>query len=187
MDYQEELWAATEERAEVKKNAKKSKNKKKKEKLKQKRAKQQQDITELPGTTPQQTSFSDNAHSKQFKQSLPDEALRPDEKPSVKVEKESPGNFLLKKMSPSNSIDEDDVEDADALEHEPDNDSQSNQIDFVLYLQQTGSIIALAKLMDALEYGGEDYDEELDDYERKMIREQKQLLRQQQQQQHTMQ
>lgn len=32
--------------------------------------------------------------------------------------------------------------------------------------------------MDALEYGGDDYDEELDDYERKMIREQK-LLKQQ--------
>jgi hypothetical protein len=63
-----------------------------------------------------------------------------------------------------------------------DNDSQQPlknnhpQIDLVLYLQQTGSIIALSKLMDALEYGGEDYDEALDEYERKMIREQ-QLMR----------
>jgi len=61
-------------------------------------------------------------------------------------------------------------------------DNAQNNIDFVLYLQQTGSIIALAKLMDALEYAGEDYDEELNDYERKMIREQ-QTLREQQQQQ----
>lgn len=34
----------------------------------------------------------------------------------------------------------------------------------------------MIKLMDALEYGGDDYDEELDDYERKMIREQQALL-----------
>jgi len=65
------------------------------------------------------------------------------------------------KASPTPSVDDDDEE-----------EDPQNQIDFVLYLQQTGSIIALAKLMDALEYGGEDYDEELDDYERKMIREQ---------------
>merc|ERR1712232_700159 len=43
LSYQEELWAASEEKTEAKKNAKKSKNKKKKEKLKQKKAKQQQD------------------------------------------------------------------------------------------------------------------------------------------------
>jgi len=47
-------------------------------------------------------------------------------------------------------------------------------IDFVLYLQQTGSIIALAKLMDALDYG-EHYDESLDDSELKLIREQQML------------
>jgi hypothetical protein len=34
----------------------------------------------------------------------------------------------------------------------------------------------LSKLMDALDFGGDDYDDELDDYERKMIREQ-QLMR----------
>jgi len=63
-------------------------------------------------------------------------------------------------------------------EEEEDEEAPQTPIDFVLYLQQTGSMIALAKLMDALEasdYGG---DEDLDDYERKMIREQ-QLLRQQ--------
>ena len=60
-------------------------------------------------------------------------------------------------------------------------DEKQNQqppIDFVLYLQQTGSIIALAKLMDALEYG-EDLDEGLDDTELQLIREQ-QMLNQQQ-------
>jgi len=42
---------------------------------------------------------------------------------------------------------------------------EENQIDLVLYLQQTGSIIALSKLMDAPETDEGD----LDDYERKMI------------------
>lgn len=42
---------------------------------------------------------------------------------------------------------------------------EENQIDLVLYLQQTGSMIALSKLMDALECDEED----LDDYERKTI------------------
>ena len=56
----------------------------------------------------------------------------------------------------------------------PDSSEEQNQqppVDFVLYLQQTGSIIALAKLMDALEYG-ENFDEELDDSELKLIRQQ---------------
>ena len=61
----------------------------------------------------------------------------------------------------------------------PDSNDRHRQpsIDFVLYLQQTGSIIALAKLMDALEYG-EDYDEGLDDAELKLIRQQQMLSRQ---------
>ena len=122
LDYQEELWAASEEKTVAKKNAKKSKNKKKKEKLKQKKKQQQE----------------------------PSEKV---DEPVKKEEQHEP----KKGPSPSPSFE----------------DEEDNQnIDFVLYLEQTGSILALAKLMDALEYGGEDYDEELDDYERKMIREQ---------------
>jgi hypothetical protein len=65
------------------------------------------------------------------------------------------------------------------LDDEPDVDSamddaeqQQPPIDFVLYLQQTGSIIALVKLMDAVEDGGDGNaynDEELDDKELQLI------------------
>ena len=152
LDYQEELWAATEEKTVAKKNAKKSKNKKKKEKLKQKKAKLQQE----PEPASKETVRA-----------------APAEKPTKKADDKPATSTKGKKKlaSPSGSFEEDDDEE--------DADDPQNQIDFVLYLEQTGSIIALAKLMDALEYGGEDYDEELDDYERKMIREQ-QLMRQQQ-------
>jgi len=129
LDYQEELWAASEEKTEQKKNAKKSKNKKKKEKLKQKKAKQQQE--------PEREKVS----------------------PEPDADRSDKKNHEVKKEA---GFDDDYVD---------------PKIDFVLYLQQTGSIIALAKLMDALEFAGEDYDEELDDYERKMIREQQQLLK----------
>jgi len=49
-----------------------------------------------------------------------------------------------------------------------DAEQQQPSIDFVLYLQETGSIIALAKLIDALKDGGDGNgynDEELDDKE----------------------
>jgi hypothetical protein len=84
----------------------------------------------------------------------------------------------VKKRSPSPSqnwkVAEDDDDDNSFSQSQSAN--RNNQIDLVLYLQQTGSMIALSKLMDALEYGGDDYDDELDDYERKMIREQ-QIMR----------
>jgi hypothetical protein len=73
------------------------------------------------------------------------------------------------------------VVEVNEVNNQQDQDEKLNQqpsIDFVLYLQQTGSIIALAKLMDALEYG-EDLDDGLDDSELKIIREQ-QMLNQQQ-------
>lgn len=181
LDYQEELWAATEERAEVKKNAKKSKNKKKKEKLKQKRAKQHQDpVPDLPEIHLSTPGIPKQPHPAQDDTTK----VKVGEKHGGKIPKDGNVTSLhVKKAtgpSPNISFDDDDAEDLDVMDNENENDSQ-NQIDFVLYLQQTGSIIALAKLMDALEYGGDDYDEELDDYERKMIREQQQLLRQQNQ------
>lgn len=160
LDYQEELWAASEEQTAQKKNAKKSKNKKKKEKFKLKKAKQTNDPD---GTLKEENTDADNIISEV-------ETNIDAAKKGSKTRK-GPGSQIVAskevKMSPLAS-----------LEHDEDEEDPQNQIDFVLYLQQTGSIIALAKLMDALEYGGADYDEELDDYERKMIREQ-QLMRSQ--------
>ena len=68
------------------------------------------------------------------------------------------------------------VKESDGAGDEIEGQNEQPSIDFVLYLQQTGSIIALAKLMDALEYGDE-FDEGLDDSEIKLISEQ-QLLSQ---------
>jgi len=175
LDYQEELWAASEEKTEAKKNAKKSKNKKKKEKLKQKKA-QKEELPEDKPPKPQVTiivpppkddkpSLLSNSkagnggkNSRGSVTSAASDQSKKDDKPDKKKD-DNKGS-----TSPTPSFDD-----------EEDEDDAQNQIDFVLYLQQTGSIIALAKLMDALEYGGEDYDEELNDYERKMIREQQMM------------
>ena len=88
-------------------------------------------------------------------------------------DKESKSNDVTSKEAKNNSpIDVKNSEDQDEKQN------QQPPIDFVLYLQQTGSIIALAKLMDALEYG-EDLDEGLDDSELQLIREQQTLNHQQ--------
>ncbi|KAG7360826.1 Armadillo-type fold [Nitzschia inconspicua] len=166
LDYQEELWADETEKSEQKK--KKSKSKKKKEKAKQKKAKQ--DVTPV--------TFADGV--KDGKNSAPSasksggaEQSRSSTVSSASEEKDGDKDL---KSTTDKSGKEPDMDDDD-----DDGDDKQNQqpaIDFVLYLQQTGSIIALAKLMDALEYG-EDLDEGLDDSELRLIREQ-QLLTQQQ-------
>jgi hypothetical protein len=141
LDYQEELWAATEEQSEARKNAKKSKNKKKKAK---KKARQQQEEGKLAeeARDADDTAGGDDPEPQQASASKADEGTKRPPSPAFEYEDEDDSNVV---------------------------------VDFVLYLQQTGSIIALAKLMDALEDGDE---EELNDYERRMIREQ-QLMREQ--------
>lgn len=162
LDYQEELWAATEEKTVAKKNAKKSKNKKRKEKLKQKKAnKQQQDPND------KETSITEDVCKEAQKSGNSEKSTvetNNSKDTSVVVPREDTFAAPPKasSISPSNSFDDDD---------EDDDVEQDHKIDFVLYLQQTGSILALAKLMDALEYGGE-----VDDYERKMIREQQNMV-----------
>jgi len=176
LDYQEELWAATEEKTKAKKNAKKSKNKKKKERLKEKKAKQQQDDSATTTSAPkdkkdeqQQQQSADNSSNKEASKK---DSNNGDDNSNNKNQPDDE-----KQLSPSTSqnMDTDEVEDET---NEDDDDAPQNQVDLVLYLQQTGSIIALSKLMDALEYGGDDYDDGLDDYERKMIREQQSMRKQ---------
>jgi Armadillo/beta-catenin-like repeat len=171
LDYQEELWAATEEQTEAKKNAKKSKNKKKKAKLKEKKA----STKVVPDEAV--SSKTRNAKSQESKELDPVVIF---EYSSLAGSEKGKGLIEISNMEqgkPKISLTD---SHSDLVEDEDDNSSHNmnshNQIDFVLYLQQTGSIIALSKLMDALEFGGEDYDDELDDFERKMIREQ-QLMR----------
>jgi hypothetical protein len=162
LDYQEELWAETEQKTEAKKNAKKSKNKRKKAK---KKAKEQEEkhptVSFADGTLSPTGGGSEGGKDGRSRGSAVSEDLDIDDTLRTKEHDKASDS----KPSPDE-------------EEEDEEDDFQNQIDFVLYLEQTGSIIALAKLMDALEYSGEDYDEGLNDYERKMIREQ-QLKRQQ--------
>ena len=166
LDYQEELWAAAEEKNETQKKNKKSKNKKKKEKLKQKKAQQQSSPDPAPAPTDTKTEIPSGAAEPR----APDSVAEPPPAQKTEASLSAKKDSFSKIASPNASFDEE----------EEDEEAPQAQIDFVLYLQQTGSMIALAKLMDALEASedvGDDF-EELDDYERKMIREQ-QLLRQQ--------
>jgi importin subunit alpha-1 len=179
LDYQEELWAET-EKSEQKKS-KKNKNKKKKEKAKQKKA-TKSDVSPFSfaegvckvasSTMPQSGKESAAEQSRSTASSASDDkdGDKDTMKDTMKAADESQRSMddmkgLITPIQPEDeTIDE--------------KQNQQPAIDFVLYLQQTGSIIALAKLMDALEYG-EDLDEGLDDSELKLIREQ-QLLNHQQ-------
>ena len=177
LSYQEELWAASEEKTEKKKEAKKSKNKKKKEKLKQKKAKQQQEepTVEMGNAMKQpkgKTAEQSKASSMSYTSEKSDKNNGSGKEFTTDNKRDSKGN---------DSGSKNDGPESKTGENMPDSSEEQNQqppVDFVLYLQQTGSIIALAKLMDALEYG-EGFDEELDDSELKMIRQQG-LLKQQQ-------
>ena len=166
LDYQEELWAET-EKSEQKNKTKKNKNKKKKDKAKQKKLKQDANpVTFADGVKEGKSSGSTGLKGSGAEQSR-----------SSTVSSGSADDKEMKSTGDANkSINNDSKEDGGNVpeiddDSEDDKQNQQPAIDFVLYLQQTGSIIALAKLMDALEYG-EDLDEGLDDSELKLIREQ---------------
>ena len=152
LSYQEELWAASEEKTEKKKEAKKSKNKKKKEKLKQKKAKQQLDQDP--------SAPVDNCGSNTKEETEPIHVPVPSASQDLaKHTRNIVPDLITEQLTASghnNSINE-------AMDGSPELNEPNDQpaVDFVLYLQQTGSIIALAKLMDALEYG-EGFDDDMD-------------------------
>lgn len=88
---------------------------------------------------------------------------------NAKKTKKGKGNNKLpdlKPESPAPSIvseDEDDVQEHLKDQKEADTDGNQPSVDFSLYLQQTGSIIALAKLMDALDNdNGQDVSDEIE-------------------------
>ncbi len=114
LSYQEELWAASEEKVVASKQAKKSKKQKKKEKRKEKNK------TKVQASKP--SSDSEKAKSKKDQVS--------DEDDDIDV---ADTNTDADNAADQNSVDAE-------KSHPP--------IDFSLYLQQTGSIIALARLMD---------------------------------------
>lgn len=169
LDYQEELWAET-EKSEQKKS-KKNKNKKKKEKAKQKKSKGDVNpVLFVDGVKDASTATPRGGKESAAEQSRSTVSTASDDNV---VDKET------MKAADDSHRSLDDAKDLGTpvrLEDQIADEKQNQQpsIDFVLYLQQTGSIIALAKLMDALEYG-EDLDEGLDDAELKLIREQQML------------
>jgi hypothetical protein len=174
LSYQEELWAASEEKTEKKEEAKKSKNKKKKEKLKQKKAKQQQ---EEP--TVEMGNAMNQPRGKTAEQSKSSSMSYTSEKSDKNNGKDLSADIQDSKGKDTDASKDDGAESKNT-EDAPDPSEERNQqppVDFVSYLQQTGSIIALAKLMDALEYG-DDFDDELEDSELKMIRQQANLKQQ---------
>ena len=157
LSYQEELWAASEEKTEKKKEAKKSKNKKKKEKLKQKKAKAHQDpepherhrgpVKKMPEEE-EDTAEDPEDFTSSEPVSQEDRLVAPPDKSGVEARQQKPTPEVVEAMPDSSGNDH----------------NQQASVDFVLYLQQTGSIIALAKLMDALEKEG-DYEDNIDNSE----------------------
>eukprot|EP00551_Chaetoceros_affinis_P007432 CAMPEP_0203681250 /NCGR_PEP_ID=MMETSP0090-20130426/42239_1 /ASSEMBLY_ACC=CAM_ASM_001088 /TAXON_ID=426623 /ORGANISM="Chaetoceros affinis, Strain CCMP159" /LENGTH=444 /DNA_ID=CAMNT_0050549675 /DNA_START=48 /DNA_END=1382 /DNA_ORIENTATION=- len=122
LSYQEELWAASEEKVVASKQAKKSKKQKKKEKRKEKNK------TKVQTNKPSTSSDSEKAKGKKYHVSDEDDDVA------------------------DNTIDADNTMDQNSTDAE----RSQPPIDFSLYLQQTGSIIALARLMDDF-YEGNGY------------------------------
>lgn len=184
LSYQEELWAATEEQTEAKKTAKKSKKAKKKEKQKQKKSVQHDQ--------PQQVQFADSKRSKTPHAHEKEGGTVRSRSSTVNSSDDSVGDSNLASMTSTaqklptvpTAVDEEegrkstdgpsptssDIDDDDKDTQEENHEQQQAPIDFVLYLQQTGSIIALAKLMDALDYGEGIEGDDFDDAELQMLR-----------------
>jgi hypothetical protein len=164
LSYQEELWA---EEKFVPKQSKKSKKQKKKEKRKEKNKSKQQEkkAASAKGRTVAITSSSSNVSTVPVHSSVQtiksDTLLNKKEKSGGKISKPEkkgdqvkPSNVTEEQKDPISPplsvVSEDEASDdvfAATLE------TDQPPIDFALYLQQTGSIIALARLMDALDEG----------------------------------
>ena len=124
LSYQEELWAASEEKVTASKQAKKSKKQKKREKRKEKNK------TKVQEGKPS----SDSEKTKGKKDQASDDDVDDDNRMHTGIDA---GDNTMNQ----NSVDA---------------DKSQPPIDFSLYLQQTGSIIALARLMDDF-YEGNTY------------------------------
>ena len=181
LSYQEELWAEDEEKAAASKNQKKSKKQKKKQKMKEKAEKKKLDNQAV--VQPQQPKAlvctiapkEDGASSsKKRGQAETNDSKNEPGKGESSLDKCRPtkGATTTRKTpssSPSRGTIESDTASLGGVDsggecpgplHESiEANNGQPPIDLVLYLQQTGSIIALAKLMDSLydnEFEGED-------------------------------
>ena len=148
LSYQEELWADSEEKKGGK--SKKKKNKKKKEKRKEKRKVQEVKVSITPTPTGGAQSTTNTKHENKEKagaisDSVATSNTKTKELPTEKETDTKPG-------SPASSVvSEDDDEMKDLDEEKKPRNRSIPAIDFNLYLQETGSIIAVSRLMDALD------------------------------------
>lgn len=134
LSYQEELWAATEAETEMS-NGNKKKKKSRKAKKKEKQQKQLQ----------------------QKQQQEEEQQLQEEQQKEKEQHEQEQNNSKEETPSPDSSSGKNDKnEDVKEEEEEATSKERHPPVDFVSYLQQTNSIIALAKLMDALEYGNEE-------------------------------
>lgn len=154
LSYQEELWAEDEEKAAASKNQKKSKKQKKKQKMKEKAEKKKLDSVQVQPKALICTPAPKESEASSIKESGPAET------------KSSPSRGTIE--SDITSLGAADADSGDCLGMLQESSNANNgqpPIDLVLYLQQTGSIIALAKLMDSL-YDNEYKDEDDEDGDR---------------------
>mmetsp|Transcript_10203 Transcript_10203/g.14639 ORF Transcript_10203/g.14639 Transcript_10203/m.14639 type:complete len:778 (-) Transcript_10203:83-2416(-) len=160
LSYQEELWAKREDKTEQKKNAKKNKKAKRKQKQKQKKA-------ELQSQNQDDVDIDHGVDAKDTNSNASSEEIHQNGLSTQKDEKEEKiQNLGQRENRLEKGIAIDDSALNEGLERMPSKELEDTEqqppVDFVLYLQQTGSIIALAKLMDSLEYG-DGNDGDLDD------------------------
>jgi len=165
LTYQECLWAEDEQKNQANKKSKKSKRQKKKErKKKAKKAAAEADCEEKSGT-----AFSMNEASRSLTEE-DGESVTKSSSISDEASVNQPTQFnakspASKRKSNRRVLTDESENDLDMPTIGGGTTSQGNQnrstspVDFVLYLQQTGSILALAKLMDALD-AGEDIDDQ---------------------------
>lgn len=175
MSYQEELWAEDEQKAAESKNQKKSKKQKKKQKMKEKAAeKKKLDVQVTAQPAPRSSGTSKVVASASSKGNEPqaantskanEEGDNANEDPTKRNTNSSPSPSRGTIESDSASLGAADDNAGDnvgggiVLNDSGDTNNRQPPIDLVLYLQQTGSIIALAKLMDSL------YDHEFEEEE----------------------
>jgi len=179
LSYQEELWAEDEEKAAASKNQKKSKKQKKKQKMKEKAEKKKLDNQAV--VQPQQPKalictiapkeVGASSSKKRGQAETNDSKNEPGKGESLLDKCKPTKGATTTRKNPSSSPSRGTIESDTAslggadsggdcpgpLHESIEANNGQPPIDLVLYLQQTGSIIALAKLMDSL------YDNEFED------------------------
>lgn len=164
LSYQEELWAEDAEKAVETKKAKKSKKAKKKQKAKAKQAERKKvESSQAEAVQPQQTKTDESSGEAKS----PEQIKNADQGATQKTTSSPPSRGTIESDA-ADSLSGGGGGGGIAVENNnggadgsplnngvTETNSSGEAIDLVLYLQQTGSIIALAKLLDSL-YGDED-------------------------------